>query len=42
MFSGFVLECDRLLADHRKVFHVKNKVDCVVCRSLRRSIVRGI
>lgn len=42
MFSEFVKECARLLEDHRKVYHVKVKQDCVVCRSLRRSIVRGI
>lgn len=42
MFSALVSEAIRMLEDHRKVFHSKEKKDCRVCRSLRRAIIGGI
>lgn len=35
-------EALRLLKDHRVAFHAFGKMDCLLCRSLRRSILKGL
>lgn len=42
MFTQLALEAMRLLDDHRKEYHVKSKDHCVICRSLRRAILKGV
>lgn len=39
---GFSQEAMRLLGSHKNIFHAKDSNDCVICRSLRRSVLRGM
>lgn len=41
MFNEMTQEAMQLLDDHRKRVHTKDKKDCTICRSLRRTILRG-
>jgi hypothetical protein len=39
---GLSLEAIRLLDEHRKVFHGDGSAECVIDRSLRRTVLRGV
>lgn len=41
MFNALSSEGMKLLEEHRKSFHSKDKKDCIICRSLRRTILKG-
>ena len=40
--EGFIQMLMRSLTNHRELYHNNGMPDCVICRSLRRNILRGL